>query len=52
MTYIQKIYNFDYLVFTKKFPGFDLRLNQIQGVHLKFINILLINSAQCFFEIL
>ena len=33
MTYIQKIYNFDYLVFAKN----SLDLNQMQGVHLKFI---------------
>ena len=26
-----------------KFPGFDLRLNQIQGVHLKFINVMFIS---------
>ena len=37
MTYIQKYKNCDYLVF----PLVDSRLNQIQGVHLKFIEILL-----------
>ena len=37
MTYIPKIYNFDYLIFAKKFPLFDSRLNQIQRVHLKLI---------------
>ena len=30
---------FRLLSIRQKFPGFDSRLNQIQGVHLKFIRI-------------
>ena len=39
MTYIQKEYtiHFRLLSICQKFPGFDSRLNQTQGVHLKLI---------------